>query len=403
MANEPKKGTGKKPKGSSRRLYTDENPKDTVSVKFSSRQDIVDTLGKASFKSKPHARQSQIINLIHQRVRAAYGRAKDPAVKKRLKTALDYAEQRKEASKRKTQSMKKEAINESGYDEAWELLGQPVPEIQKFVKDLGFQNDDATAKKVGAIIDNVKDKSLEANKIPNLKNLANKGNDAETLKAIKQISGKSDAEEQYVKLMQARDAGEKRKRDYNVSDLIKSVKSGNYESPVLLQIPSGLYVIGGRTRLYAALALGIPAKVKIIDQDTFKQKDTKENLFPMKVPTKENIDPAAQKKHGGKSAPYGSAYELVKELVLQEIELVKELKCKYGTYFCPHDKVYKCRKGPKKSRSNEGVHDPMNPGILKKRLGNLSCSKVRAARGKLKDKGTTYAKALQRYLNYHCQ
>ena len=135
MANEPKKGTGKKPKGSSRRLYTDENPKDTVSVKFSSRQDIVDTLGKASFKSKPHARQSQIINLIHQRVRAAYDRAKDPAVKKRLKTALDYAEQRKEASKRKTQSMKKEAINESGYDEAWELLGQPVPEIQKFVKE----------------------------------------------------------------------------------------------------------------------------------------------------------------------------------------------------------------------------------------------------------------------------
>ena len=50
----------------------------------------------------------------------------------------------------------------------------------------------------------------------------------------------------------------------------------------------------------------------------------------------------------------------------------------------------------------EGIHDPMNPGILKKRLGKLSCSKVRAARSKLKDKGTTYAKALQRYLNYHC-
>ncbi len=32
---DPKKGTGKKPKGSSRRLYTDENPKDTVKVKFS--------------------------------------------------------------------------------------------------------------------------------------------------------------------------------------------------------------------------------------------------------------------------------------------------------------------------------------------------------------------------------
>ena len=107
---DPKKGTGKKPKGSGRRLYTDENPKDTVSIKFSTRQDIVDTLSKKSFKAKSHARQSQIINLIHQRVRAAYGRAKDPAVKKRLKTGLDYITKRKEASKRKTQRMRKEGL-----------------------------------------------------------------------------------------------------------------------------------------------------------------------------------------------------------------------------------------------------------------------------------------------------
>ena len=104
---DPKKGTGKKPKGSSRRLYTDEDPKDTVGVKFSSRQDIVDTFNKKSFKAKSHARQSQVINLVHQRVRAAYNRAKDPAVKKRLKTALAYAEKRKEASKKKTQRLKK--------------------------------------------------------------------------------------------------------------------------------------------------------------------------------------------------------------------------------------------------------------------------------------------------------
>lgn len=53
--------------------------------------------------------------------------------------------------------------------------------------------------------------------------------------------------------------------------------------------------------------------------------------------------------------------------------------------------------------AREGVHDPVKPGIVKQRLGSLSCSKVRAAKGKLKDKGTHYAKALQRYLNYHCQ
>ena len=31
---DPKVGTGKKPKGSGRRLYTDENPKDTIRIKF---------------------------------------------------------------------------------------------------------------------------------------------------------------------------------------------------------------------------------------------------------------------------------------------------------------------------------------------------------------------------------
>ena len=53
--------------------------------------------------------------------------------------------------------------------------------------------------------------------------------------------------------------------------------------------------------------------------------------------------------------------------------------------------------------NEKSVHDPVKPGILKQRLGKLSCSKVRTAKGKLKDKGTHYAKALQRYLNYHCQ
>ena len=51
----------------------------------------------------------------------------------------------------------------------------------------------------------------------------------------------------------------------------------------------------------------------------------------------------------------------------------------------------------------ERIDDPVKPGILKDRLGKLSCSKVRTAKSKLKNKGTHYAKALQRYLNYRCQ
>ena len=107
LEKDPKTGTGKKPAGSGRRLYTDENPKDTVSVKFRTASDIRKTLSKKSFKSKSHKRQSQIINLIHQRVRAAYKNAKNPKTKARLKKAYDYAKERKEASKRKTKRMNK--------------------------------------------------------------------------------------------------------------------------------------------------------------------------------------------------------------------------------------------------------------------------------------------------------
>ena len=104
---EPAKGNSKYTKESSLSLYTDENPKDTVPVKFRTVTDIKDTLSRSDFKSKPHARQSQIINLIHQRVRAAYRNAKNPETKKRLKKAYDYATKRKEASKEKTKRLQK--------------------------------------------------------------------------------------------------------------------------------------------------------------------------------------------------------------------------------------------------------------------------------------------------------
>ena len=43
---DPKVGTGKKPKGSGRRLYTDENPKDTVGIKFATPSDAKRLLRK---------------------------------------------------------------------------------------------------------------------------------------------------------------------------------------------------------------------------------------------------------------------------------------------------------------------------------------------------------------------
>jgi hypothetical protein len=160
-------------------------------------------------------------------------------------------------------------LNEASSDEAWELVGQPVPEIQQFVKQMGYGNNEQSVAKITSIIDKVQPTQITAASIPKLKNLANKGNDVQTLKAIQQISGRPDAEQQYIKLMQARDASEGRERD--ITGYIQYVKSGNYDPPVLLKLSTGLYVVGGRTRLYAALALGVPATVKILSADNFKQ------------------------------------------------------------------------------------------------------------------------------------
>ena len=95
-------------------------------------------------------------------------------------------------------------------------------------------------------------------------------------------------------------------------------------------------------------------------------------------------------------------------------EIVREVIRKVGNEYAVYPKKGGKRLGTHSTRTaaekqlaaihinKEGNHEPMNPGILKKRLGKLSCTKVRKERQGLKDKGTTYAKALQRYLNYHC-
>ena len=66
---DPKKGTGKKPKGSGRRLYTDENPKDTVSIKFATVADARKTIAKVKRINKPYARKIQILTILEQRAR----------------------------------------------------------------------------------------------------------------------------------------------------------------------------------------------------------------------------------------------------------------------------------------------------------------------------------------------
>mgnify|MGYP003146830199 FL=1 len=66
---DPKVGTGKKPKGSGRRLYTDENPKDTVSIKYATPTDARKTVAKVKKINKPYARKVQILTVVEQRAK----------------------------------------------------------------------------------------------------------------------------------------------------------------------------------------------------------------------------------------------------------------------------------------------------------------------------------------------
>ena len=69
MKKDPKVGTGKKPKGTGRRLYTDENPRDTVSIKFATPADARATVKKVKNVNKPFARKIQILTVMEQRAK----------------------------------------------------------------------------------------------------------------------------------------------------------------------------------------------------------------------------------------------------------------------------------------------------------------------------------------------
>ena len=87
---DPKVGTGKKPKGSGRRLYTDENPRDTVSIKFATPADARATVSKVKKINKPYARKIQILTVGEQRAKVM-GKSQVASIFKKGKEAIRKA------------------------------------------------------------------------------------------------------------------------------------------------------------------------------------------------------------------------------------------------------------------------------------------------------------------------
>ena len=84
---DPKVGTGKKPKGSGRRLYTDENPKDTVPIAYATQQDARETVKRVKNIDKPFARKIQILTVLEQRAKVA-GKTAQAEIARRGKEAI---------------------------------------------------------------------------------------------------------------------------------------------------------------------------------------------------------------------------------------------------------------------------------------------------------------------------
>ena len=91
----PKEGTGKHPgKKYGRRLYTDENPKDTVRIKYATVADARATARKVKNINKPYARKIQILTVMEQRAKVA-GKREQAAIAKRAKETLKKRREKK--------------------------------------------------------------------------------------------------------------------------------------------------------------------------------------------------------------------------------------------------------------------------------------------------------------------
>ena len=99
--SDPKKGTGKHPgKKYGRRLYTDENPRDTVGIKFATPTDARKTVAKVKKINKPFARKIQILTVGEQRAKVM-GKTQVAAIFKKGKESIRKNEKGTNRSTRK--------------------------------------------------------------------------------------------------------------------------------------------------------------------------------------------------------------------------------------------------------------------------------------------------------------
>ena len=117
---DPVVGTGKKPKGSDRRLYTDENPKDTVPIKFATVADARKTIAKVMKINKPYARKVQILTVLEQRAKVM-GKMEQARLAKSAKATLKSKNEKSSPAKLLKGKKKKQKDNKKQTDNTFTI------------------------------------------------------------------------------------------------------------------------------------------------------------------------------------------------------------------------------------------------------------------------------------------
>ena len=142
---DPVVGTGKKPKGSDRRLYTDENPKDTVPIKFATVADARKTIAKVMKINKPYARKVQILTVLEQRAKVM-GKMEQARLAKSAKATLKSKNEKSSPVKKATRKvcLPKAKIARMSPDEKQKVInakkaaaseGKQVRSSKSFIRD----------------------------------------------------------------------------------------------------------------------------------------------------------------------------------------------------------------------------------------------------------------------------
>lgn len=152
---------------------------------------------------------------------------------------------------------------EKNYYEAWELFHLKDPAVKKLIKnifELDYPNPEAMdedpkvdelAHELGAYMDTLPATKYPWEKIPNLKEM-----DSKWIKAMQSIQNAPNVKKEYVELMTKRDDEGDERPDGKLANetLFSDVEQGKNDPVVILKLKENAYAVGGRTRMYAALA-----------------------------------------------------------------------------------------------------------------------------------------------------